>query len=841
MSIFRVTKHDVDTLTVVTNPTRAFTSSSRNGVTGSVYVYPRRSHIEKEVEPVSSFVDSVKNDSDINVSLSAVQALGLSARNGSTNAQATFSGSLAQYMTKVNAQQSSVRKKKVLNVSRFIPSYQFTKDTLKKLYVKDVLNERYRSLYPSAHWAYTNYNTVNFFTASTVPTSSALLYPNIDVGPQHVGYASGTYSLSGAFSFDFYVNPRYTTDTRDGTFKTGTILHLSSSYALSLMSGSSRDEQGRPNKFRLLLQLSHSADVPPSLMVTGTYPNDLAFMSDDNALALNNWHHVVIRWGTNEVNHGTGSFNVDGTDKGTFVIPSGTVAPRIFDDGSGGPAVLTVGNYYEGNNTGLNAQALFFATNPSIRDGLELLINDGGGGLGANEPANYFFRHPLNAELHDLSIKRYYMSDRDISVSASRGPAQLDSDKFAFYLPPFFVQNSPLRQFVQDYGGIWQTPFFEVNGTTDDPFNVAMSFGVAGHHINIENFLRDFASDVFPRCHHLTGAVYASTTGIKSANEFLYDQPQVVKRNLTILPCDDGNFVPNYSLLVSESAARVGTSTTHDKYVDDLGLYDASLINLDNLVSTASLLFGSALIGVSGSSAASDYIERLIGFSPEDPTKPAGGAFSRYSREVEDLVSSGTYDPGVQVGAPLTIYQRTRDASSNQVCFFNISNLYYGQSIKPQSFVVTDESLSGSSGAIKITLRDDGYGNIYRADALTPHATWASVGNLYYNEGIAVVKSPHLFFFGQEGFDMEMRGVNSVHVMNFNLLAPSGYLNKSTNPAFMPVSASFSLTDNEKDFVYISNIDLRDENMNVVAKAQLAQPIMKRPSNNIMFKVKFDW
>jgi hypothetical protein len=132
MSIFRVTKHDVDTLTVVTNPTRAFTSSSRNGVTGSVYVYPRRSHIEKEVEPVSSFVDSVKNDSDINVSLSAVQALGLSARNGSTNAQATFSGSLAQYMTKVNAQQSSVRKKKVLNVSRFIPSYQFTKDTLKK-------------------------------------------------------------------------------------------------------------------------------------------------------------------------------------------------------------------------------------------------------------------------------------------------------------------------------------------------------------------------------------------------------------------------------------------------------------------------------------------------------------------------------------------------------------------------------------------------------------------------------------------------------------------------------------------------------------------------------------
>lgn len=838
MSIFRITSSDTESTTIVTNPVRSYTSSSA-GVTGSVHVYPRRSETEKEIAPISSFIDSVKNDEDINAELQSIQKTGIVLRN-SPNAtlKAKFSNAVQSYLDKVNAQGVSVKKQKALDIERFIPSYTFTKDTLKKLVVKDILNKYYRTLYPTAHWAYTNYNSINFFTASGLPTGSALLYPNIEGGPAHEGYVSGTYALSGAFSFDFYINPRYTTAVTDGVFRAGTIFHLSSSYAVSLLSGSKKDHNGRPTGFRLALQLSHSADVSPSLAQNGAYPNNLIFLSDDNSLDLNTWHHVVIRWGTNLVNEGTGSFNIDGSDKGLFVVPSGTINPRL---GIAGPAMLTVGNYYEGTNLGAHATALFFATNTAERDGLNMLVDDGGS---ADEPNGYRFSHQLNAELHDLAIKRYYMSDADIETSASKGPLSLDGQNFAFYLPPFFVQESPFRKFVGDHGGILQTPFFEVDGTTDDPFNVAMSFGVAGHYVNIENYLRDFASDVFPRCHQMTGTALYNTTDARSANEFLYNDPFVKRRNLLILPCDDGNFIPSFELLVTESALRAmsGSSTSRDKYKDDMGATDYSLISLDKLVSTASLLFGSSFDdGSETSTSATDYINELVGFTPEQPGLPPGPGFTKYTEDVAAMIQSGTYDPGVQVGAPLTIYQRTHDASSNQVTLFNISNLYYGRRILPGSFSITDSSLSGSSGAISITLKDDGLGNLYRADCYSSASTWNSVGNIYYNEGIVLVKSPHLFFFGDKQFDIDFRGEQNIHVLKVNVLAPTNQLNSSSNPTFMPLSASASPTDANSDFVYVTGINLHDENLNVIAKAQLAQPIVKRHGDRVMFRLRMDF
>ena len=59
-------------------------------------------------------------------------------------------------------------------------------------------------------------------------------------------------------------------------------------------------------------------------------------------------------------------------------------------------------------------------------------------------------------------------------------------------------------------------------------------------------------------------------------------------------------------------------------------------------------------------------------------------------------------------GPILTVYQRTRDPSSNEVCFFDISNIFYGNKISPGSFYLTDPNLSGSGGKIKMTLRDNG-------------------------------------------------------------------------------------------------------------------------------------
>lgn len=793
-----------------------------------------------------------------------------------------FNAIMAQYLAAVAAQPQAARLKEVLDVQRFSPPPLFNSNTLRKLVIKDTLQPFYRTAYMSAHWAYTNYNTLNFFTASTVPTSSVMLFPNIDGGEGglvfHEGYCSGTYTPSGSFSFDFYINPRYQPDQNNGHFKAGTIFHLSSTFALSLVSGSGKDANGRTAGFRLQLQLSRSAEISPSWVrqdptgrvqvsaPSGTIlpPSDLIFLSDDNCLQWNNWHHVVVRWGTDAINHGTGTFNVDGLDVGTFVVPSSSITPSLFDISHGitphdipfgtsqsDPSVLCLGNFYEGSNNDSNAQAAFFGLDPALRDGLNPLFD-----VGIETPASYAFRHPLNAELHDVAIRRCYLSDFDISTSASRGPVSLDNT-FAFYVPPFFVEQSPYRQFVGDHGGVLVTPFEEVDGATTYPFNVALSFGVAGHYINLENFVKDFGSQQFPLLHHLTGVALQDTLDAETCNQFLYAQPFVAKRNLTVLPCDDGNFVPSFQLLVTETLVRA---------VDDLGNTVLSWINLDNMVNADTLLFGGGTSddGTQPASRVNAFANTQLGATALTPFAPAGPATLNYVNTVQ----SGS---DVEAGAPLDVFQQTQDPSSNEVVVFDISNMFYGFRMSPgtlslnepdllQSSLLGSNLLSGSnlyvtgtlsttpaprgynsSGPINITLADDSHGCVYRADCLTPQATWNSVGNLYYDEGLLVIKSPHLYFFGQNSYALNFRGEQHVHVMKFDVLAPANQMNSSSNPAFVSVPPTGFPNDPEDEFVYITGLNFHDTDMNVVMKTSLAQPIMKRSGDRILFKVKYDF
>lgn len=844
-SIYRVDPSDVETFTVVTNPIRTYTSSSVHGATGSVYLFARRSHVQKDLEPESSFVDAAHDDSHISEMLRQAQFAGRAARS-SPALQTMFSGMISSYLDKVTRAATASRNQQTLDVNRFTPGVDFGTESVRKLIIKDMLQTYYRTSYPTAHWAFSNYNSLNFFTASTVPSDSVLLYPNLpgDGGglSSNAGHFSGSYTPSGSFSFDFYINPRYQQDQANGVFAAGTILHLSSTFALSLISGSSKDVTGRVQCYRLQLQLSHSADIPPSKLningntvsfvsggvttgsLRGYAPLDLVFLSDDNALQYNNWHHVVVRWGTSNINDGTGSFNIDGVDRGKFVIPSSSISPRSFGSTSaqGEATVLCMGNYFEGKNVGSGQMAHFFATNPATRDGLNVLINE----VSTEEPTGYAFRHPLNAELHDVAIRRCYMSNDDIDASASLGPTFLDNT-FAFYVPPFFVTESPYRQFVGDHGGIMVTPFEEIDGSTTAPFSVALAFGVGGHYINLENYVRDFAGNVFPRLHHLTGVAIQTTTNAATCNDFLYRQPFVVKRNLSILPCDDGLFVPSFQLLASESLTRA---------VDDLGAEELSFINLDDMVQTASLLFGGSAFD-DGTQAAADinaFANLQIGNTPETPFNNAGPAFVNYSRSVV----SGS---DVEAGAPLTIFQRTQDPSSNQITIFDISNMFYGFRMKPGTLQLADNSLSGSAGAVTITLADDGRGNVYRADCLTSASTWNSVGNIYYDEGIVLLKSPHVMFFGKEQYSLGFRGEQHVHVMKVDAFAPNNQLNSSSNPSFMSVPPNGYPNDPEDDFVYVTGLNFHDKDLNVVMKTTLAQPIMKRPGDKILFKVKYDW
>ena len=196
---------------------------------------------------------------------------------------------------------------------------------------------------------------------------------------------------------------------------------------------------------------------------------------------------------------------------------------------------------------------------------------------------------------------------------------------------------------------------------------------------------------------------------------------------------------------------------------------------------------------------------------------------------------------GLDPGEVFTIFQRTRDDSSNEIVIFDISNLFYGKRIKPGTFVIKDNAVTGSGGDLTMTLKDDGYGNLYRADGLSDHAKWNSVGNVYYSEGIAVIKSPNIPLFGKDSFQVEFRGENDVHVFKSDVVAPAGFVNSSSNPNFAIASASAGANDADSQFVAITGINFHDDNLNVIMKTKFAQPVIKRSSDKILFRNKLDF
>ena len=67
---------------------------------------------------------------------------------------------------------------------------------------------------------------------------------------------------------------------------------------------------------------------------------------------------------------------------------------------------------------------------------------------------------------------------------------------------------------------------------------------------------------------------------------------------------------------------------------------------------------------------------------------------------------------------------------------------------------------------------------------------------------------------------------------------PSSDLENDTSYHVKIDSSAFNA---DEDFVYITDIDLHDENLNVVASAKLSQPFAKKSSDNVLFRVKLDF
>jgi hypothetical protein len=277
------------------------------------------------------------------------------------------------------------------------------------------------------------------------------------------------------------------------------------------------------------------------------------------------------------------------------------------------------------------------------------------------------------------------------------------------------------------------------------------------------------------------------------------------KRNFLIVPCDNGNFIPNFDQITDASQF----------YYDDLGNRDTTSININTVAPvgfrlTLSYAFDKTDINFSyngtGNNTILPYLQNLNAYSLD-----AGYAIST-----------------------------SPDFSSNLVTIFSIPSVFYGTRIVPGTFTISDTNISGSGGQT-FTLSDDMMGNLYRSNTRSTPAKWNRVGAIFYNHGLVAILTPHLPFFGKNMFTMTFRGESRKSVASYTVKAEPSQINLSRNPTYKTFPPTQLASESADDFVYITGINLHDENLNVLMRAKLAQPVKKRAYDEIAFRLRYDF
>lgn len=707
----------------------------------------------------------------------------------------------------------------------------FKKADIKKT-VTEHLIPYYKTHYNNCDMSYTNYQCLNFFYDPDNHTGQEVIVYNNKNTSFLTRYKDNNQRNDkiDRFTFTCWINPKYKNHTANGDMNTGTIFHASSSLAVSLVTGSHRDDEGYTDRYRLMVQLKWSAELNPSsfeisndsnIVGGGLYPYDLIYLTDDNSIKRNTWNYVSVKYGR-YINDSKLTLRIN-DKKYEYTIPwqydnLSNYSSVVSIPSTSGIPYGFIGNFFDGPPA---EAASYFSKNKAYLDFAyhNTTVSDD-----VNPIFNIQYVNQFQGELHELRVHGEYLNDKieEKYRYTSFDDNNQNHDKYGLnlYIPVNYDSLISSKQRPStNMGVILYNPFLHGGrfGTTSNiaingdyrnsyyngPINHFLSHGVGGKYINLHNFTMNFARsrnfryitsadsvhDYARPIHYQLSASLSSLTinyqlGLSglpvpliSSRDAFQNQSSVVKRNNLIAPCDNGYFKPHYYL----------KNMTTFRNQNDLGNESYETISLRNFIS--------------GSSATS----------------------------------------GAEDGEDLLIYKLTKDDTSNDLSIFIISNLYYGERIHPGSFTITDDSLLGTSNKVKYTLKDDGRGSLYRADSEGEHAKWASVGNIFYDEGIVLVKSPHMPYFGKNKYKLEFKGEQTTHVTTIHVPCPEELFLSSSNPTYKLLTGSLDEADKNNPFVYITGINIHDDNLNVIMKCKLAQPIKKRKTDSYLFRLKQDY
>lgn len=224
--------------------------------------------------------------------------------------------------------------------------------------------------------------------------------------------------------------------------------------------------------------------------------------------------------------------------------------------------------------------------------------------------------------------------------------------------------------------------------------------------------------------------------------------------------------------------------------------------------------------------------------------------FTHINTEYNQFISSSGYANSELSGLASGSYIEDKKI----IKIVNVPSIFYGRQILPHSVRLVCTAHESGSWGIKRTLVDDGRGGLYLSGSVCALNTtqqsvcWNKVGNVFYNEGLIVIKDETLLDFGidhgaynspNNTFKLTFNGDSRIPYKILNCRIDAGELNCTSNKSFVTISDDFySKVENIKP--RITTIGLFSKEKKLVAVAKLADPLIAddKPKN---IKIKIDF
>jgi len=794
---------------------------------------------------------------------------------------------------------------------------------LYKFYREEIEYNNYKNL----NWGFRNFNCLKFFTVGKdqltqedqILQHKLKTHKNVIVYPNLLQDQKNLYEIDmNNFTFTSYININDKRDL-DVKYNPGCLIYIPNKISIHILDNVNEDRE----TFRVLVAIEDASSLSLDQLITSIDINSTSksssqdnkvFLSEDGFLKFNHWEFLSVKSSNNSIDisqqRENNIFEKNESDNSLINDSFIAIGNRVlFNDLEN--AIKTFFSANLNLNTEFNGPFVTknittsvdrFITGTSTEDFVmkdALFLKEGF--LETNYES---MSESFHGEIHDIKLYNNVVSDQNIK-DYSYSNKKLD-DSLVFYLPVYYVPVKINKKSLLNYQGSFNNEDFDYNVRYTSVINNSLYNFSGIVDVSTESFLYEFVKGTMPNV--IFGGsnvkdseldeILKSNVINQSTFEKIYRQGLTfidniyeaivasqdfklwknlctfIEKNSFIVPCDNGLQKQNYSI-IEESEFGQGLT-----FIDDLGVYDRTHVNLNNIYIHDGFDYSSRnRLGVDNRKieiiSKNRYAQSLLSseelnnstvlysvlveqglvpmtpYFPEETFKTNSNVCTRICNESIDERSFITNDAdSKQVSQDLSINYFSTYNSFHQINkikhsptskVISMKKFLYDIMLKDEEINLIDKSISRSGGCYSMSIKD-AEGCLYRADCLTKHAKWNYLGHVFYDEGIFTLHHPSLYYFGNDDLELRYTSKSKLYVNEVNIDLEKGELNKSYNNSYIDdLRIDESSFNADEDFVYITDINIHDQYFNIVAKAKLAQPFAKKDTDSARIRLKLDY